>query len=596
MNAVRRFLGLFQNSPTYGRDRANLISGFTIGTTALALNGAIMMMVLPLLLDPNDRDFRQLTENMEFGQLLGLILLGGATAFATLLIPLRLISVFMAPRVGRYFDQIVLSGITPLRFLIGKATSQNLFMLLIVFLLLPWFVLVLSLGGLEWSVFLGNLFLVWLYCMMLALLMLWLSLYLNEILAMLILVYVASVLCALGCAPLPFQPFVVTPFPALMHSVYAAVDVSGIEPTRSYLSMFTACAAAMSTVIGVALAAIYLGPLYGIIRDNSTFGEVVRAGDSKRTRRFRFRLHIQRPSEIAFFYENRGDAFRKHEGLIRWGTAMLCLLIVSSVAWALMISTFARSVPMQAAWGSSQQWWVPEFHVLCHTFHGIGLVLATFLFSHARNTTYQRLPILFGWKPEVSRLDTIGFLLFLLISTTTTISVPIGFDQIVAIPNGGSVFQWENASSRTNEAMDFARISREGTLVLSIAGLTVYCLQRTLCLSVWLKESALMLVAMFYLSVVCFLPLIIGMVAWEFPDFRSNPFVIGNAILLATMSPFTVLMSLYRELGTLFSDDLSTMPFYILHVILIAVCLMVMRRRSRKLRLEYISSPAQESA
>jgi hypothetical protein len=123
MNAVRRFWGLFQNSPTFGRDRANLISGITIGTTALALNGVILMMVLPLMLDPNDRDFRQLTENMEFGQLLGLILVGGATAFATVLIPMRLVTVFMAPRIGRYFDQIVLSGITPLRFLIGKATS-----------------------------------------------------------------------------------------------------------------------------------------------------------------------------------------------------------------------------------------------------------------------------------------------------------------------------------------------------------------------------------------------------------------------------------------------------------------------------------------
>ncbi|MDA0588356.1 MAG: hypothetical protein O3C17_10120 [Planctomycetota bacterium] len=77
MNAFRRFIDLFRDSPTYGRDRANLISGFSIGLTALLLNGAVMMLVLPLMLDPNDRDCRDITENVEFGQLLALILLGG---------------------------------------------------------------------------------------------------------------------------------------------------------------------------------------------------------------------------------------------------------------------------------------------------------------------------------------------------------------------------------------------------------------------------------------------------------------------------------------------------------------------------------------
>ena len=140
MNMVRRMIGLFRDSPSYGQDRANLISGFTIGVTGLLLNGAVLMLLLPLMIDPNDSDFRELTGNIEFGQLLAIMLLGGATAFATLLSPLRLVSVFWGPRTGRYFDQIVLTGITPFRFVIGKATSQNLFLALVLFLLLPWMV------------------------------------------------------------------------------------------------------------------------------------------------------------------------------------------------------------------------------------------------------------------------------------------------------------------------------------------------------------------------------------------------------------------------------------------------------------------------
>src|SRR5690349_4413117 len=114
MNAVRRIFDYFADSPTFGRDRAALISGFSIGTASLLLNFAVLMLAMPVLIDPDDPAFRQMTEQLEFGNLLALILLGGASAFATFLIPLRLVSVFWGPRVGRYFDQIVLSGISPL--------------------------------------------------------------------------------------------------------------------------------------------------------------------------------------------------------------------------------------------------------------------------------------------------------------------------------------------------------------------------------------------------------------------------------------------------------------------------------------------------
>src|SRR5262249_53939783 len=128
MNAVQRFMDVFRDSATYGRDRATLISGFSIGTTGLRLHGAVLVLVMPLMLGPDNRDFGGINENLEFGQLLALILLGGAAALATFLIPLRPATVFWGPRIGRYFDQVVLSGISPLRFVIGKATSQNLFL------------------------------------------------------------------------------------------------------------------------------------------------------------------------------------------------------------------------------------------------------------------------------------------------------------------------------------------------------------------------------------------------------------------------------------------------------------------------------------
>jgi len=595
MNAVHRFFGLFRNSPTFGRDRANLISGFTVGTTALVLNTAILIMVLPLMMYPNDRDFRTLTQNIEFGQLLGLILMGGATVFATMLIPMRLGTVFMGPRIGRYFDQIVLSGITPLRFLIGKVTSQNLFLALALFLLLPWFVLVLALGGLEGPVFLGNLILVWLYCMMLAMVMLWLSLHMNEILAMLMLMIVAAILCGLGCAPFPVQPFVVTPFPALMHSVYTAVGATDIDNTQTYFSAFASCAVGMSVITCFAFAGIYLGPLYGIVRDNSTFGEVVKPGDSKRKRRFRFRLHIQRPSEIAFFYENRGNTFRRHEGLVRWGTTMMCLLLPVVLAWTLFVSSQVSMVPTVIGMNgdSWEQWWAAEFHVFCHVFHGFAMVIAVFLFSHARNTTYLQLPVLFGWKAKVSHLDWIGFVLILFLSTTASIGVPLVFNLVVAAPAGTTVFPDPMYAAYGRNTMDYLRVSIEGTLALSVAAVTVYLLQRTICLYTWLKSAAMMIIAIFYVVCVCIIPMFIGVFSYEVM-FRSDQAAFHNiSRQIAAMSPFFFFMQLYQETPPIWRNAPSS-PFYMIHSCMIVACVVLMWQRSRRLQLDYPNPPVKE--
>ena len=583
MSTVQRVFQLFRNSPTFGRDRANLISGFTIGTTALALNAAILIMVLPLMLDPNDRDFQMLTQNIEFGQLLGLIPMGGATAFASVLIPMRLSVVFMGPRIGRYFDQIVLSGISPLKFLIGKVTSQNLFLALVLFLLLPWFVLVLALGGLHMGVFLGNLILVWLYCMMLAMVMLWLSLYLNEIFAMLVLIYFAVVFCAIGCAPIPGQPFVITPFPALMHSVYVAVEASDYDLTKSYFSVFGSCVLGMSVITGIAFTGVYLGPLYGIVRDNSTFGEVVKPGDSRRKRRFRFRLHIQRSSEIAFFYENRGTAFRRYEGLLRWTATLLCLLIPVGLAWYFLLTA---NVDFLSTFNGANRnsWWVEEFHFLSHMIHGISLVFAVFLFSHARNTFPVRLAVLFGWKPRVSRLDWMGFLLFLCLSTVACIGIPLTFDAYAAETAGATLFPLFRYGSEGTE-MDYLRVSLEGTLVLSLAALTVYLMQRMLCTYLWMKSLSLVLVACIYAGLICILPAFVGIFSYEMLRHPDYSMIREAGQPVAAMSPAIVLMNLYKGSPQAW-HQVSSLPFYVLHTLLITICFTHWWKRSRKLNLE----------
>ena len=589
MNALRRMIGFVGDSPTYGRDRATLISGGTIGIAGLLLNFGVLTLVLPLMLDPDDRDFRAMMENLEFGQLLSLILLGGATAFATLLVPLRMVTVFWGPRVGRYFDQIVLSGISPLRFVIGKATSQNLFLALILFLLSPYLVLSLTLGGVDLVTFVAGLFLVWLYCIALALVTLWASLYFNELLAALQVIGWTITVAILGCIPFPYQPFVVTPFPALLHPVFASTsDIAGWT-TPGYWPTFGLCVLGMTSVIGASVFGIHLGPLFGIIRENSTFGEVVRDGDSKRRRWSRLRQHIQRPSEIAFFYENRSAAFRRREGLLRWGLAIGGLSLLAIAVYGGFLYLMIKYPPASP---SRWKWFAYDFHAICLTIHGFAMFLAVLVFSHTRNTTFLRVPLAFGRTAEVARLDTWGFLAFALLSTGASLATPWIYERIFALPMGQTIF----STLQVRRTIDFLQVAVEGTAIITIAGLVVYAFQRLLCLNAWIKVAALAAVGLLYFVLVCILPLIPIMIVEETPELRTMPAVQQTAHVSAMISPFFVMLNLFGEIGGPFPEDLSTLPFYVAHFLLLALMLVVIWRRSPKLRAKYLDVPRQEAA
>ena len=595
MNAIRRFLGLFEDSPTYGRDSANLMTGFTVGTTALFLNGVVQILLLNVLFNLDQPPFRSVSEQLDFGQLLALILLGGATIFATVLIPLRLVTVFWEPRVGRYFDQIVLSGITPLRFVFGKATSQNLYLGLILFLLLPYFVLSLTFGGVNLGFFAAILFLLWLYCIAMALVTLWVSLYLNELLAAIIVATVAITLCVWGCFALPFQPFVMTPIPAILHPVHASHPHFGSDVDQSFLRVFTSCAACITGMISLSILALYLGPLYGIVRENSMFGEVVREGDSKRKRWIRFRFHIQRSSEIAFFYQNRSRRFLENEGLIRWGIGFGGLITFSITTSFLFVRWGKESIGIVNL--TQYHAWFFEFHGLNLFIHGCGLFAAILLFSHAKNSTYLRLPFFRGKRIEVSKLDTISFLLFLLFSTASCIAIPLLFERNVAAPLGISVFpQHLERFPGQGFYVDLYRYAVESAVVISISGLVIYAFQRFACLMTWIRSATFVAINALYFFIVAFVPPVIAVLIVNVPEVGGFMQLADYAPMILMTSPYPVFVYLIQgQLGPRFPKNPSTVPFYVFHGLLLALMLRAIRRRSRKLRQAYLIEQEDEA-
>ncbi len=591
MNTIRQFVGAFRDSPNYGRDRANLIGGFSVGIAALLLNLVVLVMVSPFMIDPDGFGFREFTEKIEFGQLLALILLGGTTVFATLLIPLRMVTVFWGPRIGRYFDQIVLSGITPFRFLIGKATSQNLFLGLIGFLLLPYFVLSISMGGIDFGFFLAGLFLIWLYCMTLALTTLWLSLYFNELLAAIMVIVGASFMLGFGCAPLPFQPFVLSPAPMLIHPLHIATQNFFFPPVlaTSLWPKFFACAIGMGTLCGLALLGVYLGPLFGIIRENSTFGEVVRKGDAKRKKWFRFRHHIQRPSELAFFYENRGEQPLRNEGLVRWSIALGVVSLAFATAYVVYFEFLSRYATQQAPpW-----YFVPEFHFTHLMFLGVGLVIAAYVFSHSKNSTLMDVTYLRGKKANIGRLDTIAFLSFAVFATAFTVGFPWLFESLFGDNAGRSIFY--DPSSRT-QYVNWPAFALEAPIVLLISGLTIYAWHRWLCSLSWVKSFSFLATVGLYGFIVGAIPVIFTVIYIEVDELQRSPLFVQLAPLVTALSPACWFP---LKLGELPNRDgytnATSAPFYVLHGLLLILAWFAIRRRERQLRQDYLAPLGQES-
>ena len=343
----------------------------------------------------------------------------------------------------------------------------------------------------------------------------------------------------------------------------------------------------MTLVIGVAFTAIHFGPLQGIIRENSTFGEVVRRGDSKRKRWFRLRLHIQRPSEIAFFYENRSDAFRSNDGFIRWSAGFGGLIVLLTVFCFTSNRLFTQL-------GTLSSGWEYAFHTIYLVIHGFGLALGVFLFSHARNSTYLRIPFVHGRMVEVSRLDTSAFLLFGLVSTAVAIATPFLFEEYFASRNGTTIFP-EFTYGTQGRRIDYSRIAIEGSAVISVAGLVVYAFHRLACLMTWMKSVAVVGVGGLYFITVCMLPLVLAMLLFEVSELRNIQVLADGAPLLAMTSPFTVTMFLFNEMGSRFPRDLSTAPFYLFHGVLFGLAILGLRHRGRKLREVYLSGPLQEA-
>ena len=344
-----RFLG---NSSTHERDVATMFNVFRLGVWFFFLNAVLLSAIGGTFAALSNSSVSPSFEGTVF-QSLGLsdiltsVIFLSMAAFLTVFVPIRVVGPIMGPRVGRYFDQIVLTGISPVRYFVGKVLSQNVFLAVIAFAAMPYLVLCVSLGGISIKYTLLGIGVLAFYTNVIALCTLFLSVFVTEIASIIL-----TLLFFAGTFLIGFMPLMPNPAPLSTSAVFMAPLFESLELTRAFvragplfanstgmelqqlqLLVFIVSGIAMA---GICIAYLVLGPLNCINQENSTFGEVVLKGDSKKRSFLKRRPMLRLRSELSFFYENRAAWLRKWDFVLRWGMGEGLLLLLLALPFGIV--------------------------------------------------------------------------------------------------------------------------------------------------------------------------------------------------------------------------------------------------------------------
>lgn len=329
------------DGPSLRRDLTSMLSPLRLGFWFTLLNGGLLWLLgSAVFAAASDvQPFGEVARQAGLGQYLAAALMLALGAVLTVLMPLRSVGCLDVPRWGKYFDQVVLCGISPQRYIAGKMVSLNLFFLLVLFATLPYAIFALSLGGTQLSYVLWSLLALWLYANVLSLVTITLGMFLWELLAALLVILVGGILYFWSAVPIPPLPAVPMPSHVFLEPFYALMleggnvpfdprsvelDLFGRAVTLDTWQAFVSGVVVWALVAGVAA---LLGPARCLVPETSAFGEVVMQGDSRKAGLFRRHRQLQRRAEVSFFYENRPDLLVRYEAPLRLGWLLLIALV-----------------------------------------------------------------------------------------------------------------------------------------------------------------------------------------------------------------------------------------------------------------------------
>ncbi|MBL4847787.1 MAG: hypothetical protein JKY65_19915 [Planctomycetes bacterium] len=305
------------DNPSAEQDARSILSapkvGLWLGLEVLAILIATgsMLVIAPA----EEREFRDLLETVGTGGVLIDTTFLTITALLALIVPFRASGLLEGPRWRGYLDQVITTGLSPLRYFAGKFAASQPFFLAILLASFPFVTLFGLLGGADWGrVFFGYL-LLYLYANLLLAVACALGSLMHEILAVLL----TLILAVLGnmAAWLPFPAVFATYSPAryfllpsvetisgseaaLLKELYGVVQLFGFS-----LPWLGWTLAVWALLLVLCLLTCALGPLHAFVPGLNNFGTLVLPGDAKRFRLRKFRPFVARRTELAFLFDNR---------------------------------------------------------------------------------------------------------------------------------------------------------------------------------------------------------------------------------------------------------------------------------------------------
>jgi len=339
------------DNPSAEHDARSILSAPKVGiwlgleVLAIVIATGCMLIVAPA----EEREFRDLLEIVGTGGVLIDTTFLTITALLALIVPFRASGLLEGPRWRGYLDQVITTGMSPLRYFAGKAASSQPFFIAILLASFPFVTLFGLLGGADWGrVFFGYL-LLYLYANLLLAVACALGSLLHEVLAVLL----TLTLAILGnlAAFMPFPAVAATYSPAryfmlqsietmsgsegaLFRELFSTVNLFGLQ--MHWLTWTLIVWALLLLLCGLTCA---LGPLHAFVPGLNNFGSLVLPGDAKRFRLRKFRPFVTRRTELAFLFDNRPVALNRWVLPLR---AFQILALLSLLAVQLFASNFAH--------------------------------------------------------------------------------------------------------------------------------------------------------------------------------------------------------------------------------------------------------------
>ena len=478
------------DSPTLLRDVTSLLSpwraGFWLTVLNLVLGCLLGSMVVAAAL-VRDRTISMMSSELGLGQYLASMLLLGLGGICTLLVPIRAAGLFDGPRLGRYFDQLVLTGVSPIRYFAGKVLAMNMFFAFIVAASLPYAIFSVSLGGTRPSYMLCGTLALWLYANLLTFTTLAGTVHCNDAAAAVITILLFAGAFCVGLAPLPPISGILTPshylisplwnLPLAVRGVRWGINSTPITigSVSFAVSSFGVFAAGGLTACAVAAAVLVLGPVHCLVQVNSTFGEVVMPGDGKRPSVLRRRRRLRRRSEVAFFYENQSPWILRYEALIRYLGGPGLLLSAAAIAFGVLH-------------GFSGKYRPDDFYVANLITFASCVFVACVFFSSDRCTAYTHLRLR-SHSASVARLDTLGFIVFTALLCAMAWGIPAWRCSVEGLT------WFRRGTTSLGKLAEAQRIHRAGGLILLML-VQCYALGRWLGTRRWDRGGAVTLSAL----------------------------------------------------------------------------------------------------